>query len=104
MRGGPLSDEDYADVELFLRHNGGEAVVFEGSYEDVARMRTRTIIENVTMHAPTPPGEYVVGIRERGDEQYAQRFSIGELVGAKPDEADHALQHQVAGVMDHFRQ
>lgn len=101
-----LPTENYEDVEIYIRRPGvekgsdREKCVWEATYQDMAQLSSRTIIEAV-VDIELDEGEWEIGIRERGDEQYSQRFVIDSLVS---DYSDHEVQNRVASILNHWRQ
>jgi len=105
------SDEDprfeYSDVEIFFRPAGTgkrseEEQVWSFSYREFSQWATHNICDFVgdTVTEITE-GEYKVGIRERGDEQYFQRFGI---VSPHAEERGRGeLMNHLQGVMRHWR-
>jgi hypothetical protein len=103
-------DEDrrqFADVELWLRpagqyKNSDDEQVIEYEYEELARWSTNAVIEDATdAFDIDAAGEYKIGIRQCGDEQYFQRFSVIEPYAA--DQTHYIIPNQLAGVMRHWR-
>ncbi|MGQ3723552.1 hypothetical protein [Natrialba aegyptia] len=98
--------EDYEDVEIYIRRPGvekgsdGEKCVWSATYREMARLSNRFVVEAIT-ETQLEKGEWVIGLRERGDEQYSQRFQITPLVA---DQADHEVQNRVAALLNHWRQ
>jgi len=97
-------NEDFDDVEIFIRKPNGpeddEEYVWTATYRDMAKMNSRTVIENVGL-SELERGPWVIGIRERGDEQYTQRFEVTPLLS---DQVEHEIEHRVAALLDHWRQ
>jgi hypothetical protein len=100
VRDRTMSDE-HADIELFVRRPQGDDVqTFEASYEDMAKLHTHTLAERVYVEG-LDPGVYEVGVRERGDEQYTQRFDVSPLIGGDPS---FMIHNHMMGVVNHWRQ
>ena len=101
-----LPTEDFEDVEIYIRRPGvekgseNEQYVWDASYQDMAHLSSRTVVETIT-DTELDTGEWEIGIRERGDEQYSQRFVIDELAA---DQADYEVQNRVAALLNHWRQ
>ena len=95
----------YEDVELFVRpvsdypHSDDE-LVFEATYKEMARLSTRTVIELLGDYE-LDAGEWRVGIRERGDEQYFVNFRVGDVEARHEPAAE--LQNHAAAVLNHWR-
>ena len=103
----PLHIAEYADVEIYVRPaDSGELrpdeQVWESSYDEFARMSTRTIIGNVveTM-SDLESGKYEVGIREQGDEQYSQFMSVVEPHAERRGE--QLVENHLHGILNHWR-
>jgi len=97
--------EEYEDVEIYIRRpstnkTDDEQYVWTATYREMARLSTRMVIETVT-DTELDEGQWEVGIREQGDEQYSQRFEITPLLSEEPD---HEVQNRVASILNHWRQ
>lgn len=99
-----IDNGNCADVEVFIRRSGGEddLQVWEASYEGVAKLHTRTIVERVGLSG-AEPGIYEIGLRERGDEQHTQRVEITPLQ-SDPGDSANVFKNHAAAVLEHWRQ
>jgi hypothetical protein len=98
--------EDFADVEIFIRPadentRGDRERFWQGTYHDVAKLSTRSIVNNVADTFDLSAGYWRVGIRERGDEQYQQRFRVAEPHAEA--HGDDLLRNHLLGVLNHWR-
>lgn len=98
---------DYADVEIFLRppseYKGGEhEQILAYSYREFARHSNHRLVERAGERFDIPhAGEWKIGIREHGDEQYFQRWAVVEPHAG--ERGGWELQNHLMGVLNHWR-
>jgi hypothetical protein len=99
--------EQFADVEIFLRpanqYKGGQdEQVLEFSFQDMARRSKHSLYEYASEFLDIESaGKYKLGIRERGDEQYFQRFAVVEPHA--DERGEWLIQNHLSGVLRHYR-
>lgn len=98
--------EDYEDVEIYIRRpsknkTDDEQYVWEATYKDMAHLTSHAVVEMMEL-TELDEGQWEVGIRERGDEQYSQRFEVSPLM--ESNSADYEVQNRVAAILNHWRQ
>lgn len=99
--------EARSDVEIFLRpcseyKDGENEQVLGFSYRDFSRRSNHALIKHAGEYFQVPgAGEWKIGIRERGDEQYFQRWAVVDPHASERGEWE--LQNHLAGVLNHWR-
>jgi len=92
------------DIEIYIRRPNAdrenEEYVWAATYRDMAQMTSRTVIQAASW-GELDKGQWEIGIRECGDEQYSQRFELTPLLS---DHAEHEIQNRVAAILNHWRQ
>lgn len=110
MREGPLPNEPMtsrSDIEIFLRpaseyKDGENEQVLQYSYREFARHSNHSIINQAEELLEIPgAGEWKIGIRERGDEQYFQQWAVVEPHAS--ERGEYELQNHLSGVLHHWR-
>lgn len=79
----PLSDEEFADVEIFIRptddEHGKHEQTLEADYESVAQMSTDHIVDSAVRQFSTDEYKhYSVGIRDAGAEVMTSDIIVSE--------------------------
>lgn len=101
-------NDEFADMELWIRpadefKGGMNEQVCELSYQEMARWSSHSLVKRLSKEFDiSHPGEWKVGIRDRGDEQYFQRFAIVEPHAE--ERGEWLLQNHFRGVLNHWRQ
>jgi hypothetical protein len=94
--------DDHADVEIFVRKRGSDdGVTWKFVYDDVARMHTRTLIQQVTVD-DADAGRYVIGLREQGDEVHTRNIELTPLE-SHPGDTEHVFRTYAAALIEHWR-
>jgi len=95
------------DVVLFVRpayagKRHDDETAFSWSYKEFAEWSTHSLVNHVgEMIAPMGEGKYITGIRQKGDEQYTQRFMV---VNPHADERfPQLVKNHLHGVLNHWK-